>query len=159
MSKLFVIVGILISFSSRASDIITVRDLLEKAWWSDDKYFEAFSRSVKNIRNEKDPVLDGYHAMEYFMKSKYSMNPYTKLKFFNEGKRMLEMAISRERKNIELRFLRYSVQLNALFFLGYSANIREDRELLLLGNAINVRDLRARINAFLVTYDKCKFKN
>ena len=149
-----IFICMLLVFRSMATDIIVVRSLLEKAW-TDDKYIEEFSRSVRAIQKGKDAVLLGYQAMEYFMKAKYSMGPYTKLKLFREGKQKLEKAIAMERQNIELRFLRYSVQMNVPFFLDYSCNMKEDRSLLMSNwKTLQDADLKARISTFLVVNGK-----
>ncbi|GGE13207.1 hypothetical protein [Sphingobacterium cellulitidis] len=53
-------------------------------------------------------------------------SPISKLKTFREGKKNIEQAIKKEPNNVELRFIRLSVQKNAPFFLGYNSNINED---------------------------------
>lgn len=53
-------------------------------------------------------------------------SPISKLNTFKEGKKNIEQAIENEPKNVELRFIRLSVQKNAPSFLGYKSNIKED---------------------------------
>lgn len=53
-------------------------------------------------------------------------SPISKLKTFNKGKKNIEQAIKKEPDNVELRFIRLSVQKNAPNFLGYHYNINED---------------------------------
>lgn len=53
-------------------------------------------------------------------------SPISKLKTFNKGKKNIEQAIKKEPDNVELRFIRLSVQKNAPNFLGYHSNIKED---------------------------------
>lgn len=55
-------------------------------------------------------------------------SPISKLKTFNKGKKNIEKAIEKEPDNVELRFIRLSVQKNAPSFLGYQSNIKEDIE-------------------------------
>lgn len=55
-------------------------------------------------------------------------SPISKLNTFNKGKKNLEQAIKKEPKNVELRFIRLSVQKNAPSFLGYYSNIKEDMQ-------------------------------
>ncbi len=50
---------------------------------------------------------------------------------FQEGRKLIEQAIAIDEANAELRFLRLSVQVKAPYFLGYSDNIIDDRELLI----------------------------
>ncbi len=53
-------------------------------------------------------------------------SPIGKLNTFKEGKKNIEQAIKKEPTNVELRFIRLSVQKNAPSFLGYKSNINED---------------------------------
>ena len=53
-------------------------------------------------------------------------SPMSKLNTFNKGKKNIEQAIKKEPNNVELRFIRLSVQKNAPSFLGYHSNIKED---------------------------------
>lgn len=55
-------------------------------------------------------------------------NPITKLKTFQEGKENIEKAIETEPNNVELRFIRLSIQRNVPGFLGYRSNVKEDSE-------------------------------
>jgi len=58
--------------------------------------------------------------------AKHVLNPISKLKTFNKGKRKIEQAVQKEPENIEIRFIRLSVQKHAPSFLGYNKNIKED---------------------------------
>lgn len=59
--------------------------------------------------------------------AKHTPNPVSKLSTFRRGKNNLEKAVKTEPNNIEIRFLRHSVQKNIPKFLGYSEHIGEDR--------------------------------
>lgn len=58
-------------------------------------------------------------------------NPISKLNTFNEGKEHIETAIKQQPYDVELRFIRLSVQKNAPSFLGYRSNIKEDTEFII----------------------------
>lgn len=60
--------------------------------------------------------------------AQHVFSPISKLSTFNKGKDNIEKAIKMEPADIELRFIRLSVQKNAPSFLGYNSNIIEDRE-------------------------------
>lgn len=55
-------------------------------------------------------------------------SPISKFHTFKEGKKNIEQAIKKEPDNVELRFIRLSVQKNAPSFLRYKSNINEDTE-------------------------------
>lgn len=58
--------------------------------------------------------------------AKHTIVPLSKLNTFNKGKKNIEAAIKKEPSNIEIKFIRLSVQKNAPTFLGYNSNIQED---------------------------------
>lgn len=119
-----------------------------------DKLYE----KLKNQTVTGNAVLYGYRGMSLLLKCHHSYNPYNKLKYFAEGKNMLEEAIVKAPDKAELRFLRFSVQTNAPGFLNYSADIHKDKEVLLnhiLNNSDSTdTDLYKRIKDYLLS---CKF--
>lgn len=64
-------------------------------------------------------------------------NPFSKLNTFKQGKKNIEEAIKKEPDNVEIRFIRLSVQKNAPSFLGYRSNINEDTEFI-KGNSTQI---------------------
>lgn len=58
--------------------------------------------------------------------AKHTGNPFEKLKTFKKGKANIEKAVSQNKDNIEIRFVRYSIQKNTPSFLGYKNNIKTD---------------------------------
>ena len=117
-----------------------------------------FYTSTKNVDEKSSPVAQGYKAMAAFMMCKHAESPFAKLSYFKEGKRELEMAIGRDSKNVELRFLRLSTQSNSPSFLGYSDSMTEDKELLMRylrkESASEDPDLRNKITTFILQ-SKC----
>lgn len=59
------------------------------------------------------------------------LNPIDKLKTFKQGKKNIEQAINKEPGNVEIRFIRLSIQKHAPIFLGYHNNIQEDRDFII----------------------------
>lgn len=62
--------------------------------------------------------------------AKHVNNPIEKLRTFRKGKKNIEMAIKQKPDNLEIRFLRYSVQKGSPGFLGYKSNMDDDRNFL-----------------------------
>lgn len=77
--------------------------------------------------NSSNEVERAYLAAGLMVSSKYHINPFKISKIFNEGKVQLEDLVSENFEEAEIRFLRYSIQLNTPKFIGYSKNIDEDR--------------------------------
>jgi len=55
-------------------------------------------------------------------------SPISKLSTFKEGTKNIELAIEKEPYNVELRFIRLSIQKNTSSFLRYKSNIKEDTD-------------------------------
>ncbi len=77
------------------------------------------------------PLHSGYRAIAAIMMCNHVFNPYTKLKYFNSGRRELDAAIVAAPSVPELRYLRFAVQCNAPALLGYNDAMEEDRTLII----------------------------
>jgi hypothetical protein len=142
---------LLISFvkMSSATDILSVRKMFYNAAGSRSQT-EAFMTQLDKAENKNTPVIAGYRGMGYMLLAKHSYNPVTKLSAFSKGKKLLENAILAESRNVELRFLRLSVQLNAPGFLNYSDEIAQDKKLIIEEyKNISDEDLKRRIKDFM----------
>ena len=96
--------------------------------------------------NEKNnPLFLGYKSSATMMMARYVSNPFSKLSYFNKGKRMLEKAVNADRNNIELRSLRFLVQSNVPSFLGYDDEIDLDKNFI-ISNAHKVADPELKKN-------------
>lgn len=58
-------------------------------------------------------------------------NPIEKLSTFNKGRKNIDQAAKLAPENIEIIFIRYSIQKNCPWFLGYRSNLKEDRDFLI----------------------------
>lgn len=109
---------------------------------------------LKPFDEKKDPVLYGYKAGATMMMAKYVFNPFLKISYFRKGREMLQKAVSADDQNIELRFLRFAVQTNLPFFLGYKENIAADKIFILKKiNAIEDAGLKKNIATFMIDSD------
>lgn len=119
-------------FSTLLSDFGTVHDIrlkflrdnYEKAV-SDKKLCETIIIDLE--RNSKSNVHLAYLGAFQTIWANHVFNPFSKLKTFNKGKANIESAMKNEDSNIEIRFLRLSVQKNCPGFLGYTDNIKNDK--------------------------------
>lgn len=92
----------------------------------DKNYFDTFkSACSETILNH--PTLAGYCAMVHFLEAKHALNPYRKLSEFNVGKKTLDSLITTNSDNIELRYLRHSIQDRVPGFLGYNDQLDMDK--------------------------------
>lgn len=106
--------------------------------------------------NEKNnPLFLGYKSSATMMMARYASNPFSKLSYFNKGKKMLEKAVKADMNNIELRSLRFLVQSNVPSFLGYNDEIDLDKSFI-VKNAHTVKDpeLKQNIIYFMTRWGK-----
>lgn len=105
--------------------------------------------------NNKTALQAGYYGANKMVLAKFAFWPNTKYSLFIEGKNLLESAIGIDQKNIELIYLRYSIQLNSPDFLGYNQNKESDKKFLVSKvRLISDKDLKERITRFLIEEGK-----
>jgi hypothetical protein len=95
------------------------------------------------------PVLICYKGASKMIDAKYSLNPIVKFEDFNKGKDLINRAISRDTLNLEMRFIRYSIQSNLPGFLGYHDDLNSDKHFLLI-NIGNTKD--TQLKEMILTY-------
>ena len=92
---------------------------------------------------ENNLLLAGYKGCAKMIMAKYVLNPISKYSYFSEGKTMLEKCIKNDKFNLELRFLRFSIQTNLPGFLGYKDSINADKTFL-MESVKSLKDLKLR---------------
>lgn len=91
------------------------------------KIYEAFERTDY----KDDNLLLGYHGATLIGMARHDSNVFKKMSFFNDGKELLEKSIDMDHDNMELRFLRLTIQTHMPSFLGYSENKESDKAFVL----------------------------
>lgn len=87
-------------------------------------------KQLEPYNERNSPLLLGYKGGATMIMAKHSFNPFSKMSYFKNGKTILEKAIQADNNNVELRFLRYTIQTNVPSFLGYSSQIEKDQSFL-----------------------------
>jgi hypothetical protein len=102
-----------------------------------------------------DPMLKGYKGAVIMARGRHAANPFNKLSIFNEGKALLDEAIGKDTKNLELRFLRLTIQVNVPGILNYSDKIVEDRAFIDSNLAkVNNPEFKKQVTAFIAKAEK-----
>ena len=81
---------------------------------------------MAKLQQDSSPEAIGYVAALHFIKSRLYKFPLKKMKYFNMGKSALEALIKEHPYNIELRYIRYTLQKKVPKFLAYNTHISED---------------------------------
>jgi hypothetical protein len=76
----------------------------------------------------KSPLNLCYLGVVQALKAKHAWNPYYKVKYLNDAQKTLQTAVNREPDNVEIRFMRFSIEHNVPGFLGYTKHLIADKE-------------------------------
>lgn len=111
---------------------------------------EEFETFLELHEDRKDLTIEAYRSAICFLWSDYYFNPVKKWNCFIKGKTSMEQLIQRNPNNIEIRFLRLTIQENIPDFLGYNSDTKEDRQFISENiNEITDNDLHNRIVSYL----------
>lgn len=110
------------------------------------KMYEAFEKTDCSTNN----LLVGYHGAVLLGMARHDANVFKKMSFFNDGKDLLEKSIKVDPENIELRFLRLTIQTHMPAFLGYSESKESDKAFVIshLEQAPS-EEFKKRVNGFI----------
>ncbi|WP_245129206.1 hypothetical protein [Mucilaginibacter straminoryzae] len=108
--------------------------------------------NVLTASKNKTPVIVGYIGALEALKAKYTWNPYFKLKYLNTAEDHFEKAVAQDPDNIEIRFMRFSVEHHVPSFLGYNKNLQADKHVII--NQIERNNYHAADKALVVTVMK-----
>ena len=107
-----------------SSDLNWLRENYQKAS-SDKEICKKMMNELAKTKNNS-PTHLAYLGGVQTIWANHVFSPINKFSTFKKGKKNIEHAIKLEPNNVELRFIRLSIQNNIPHFLGYKSNINED---------------------------------
>jgi hypothetical protein len=112
---------------------------------------EAAYTKISQVANYDNSILTGYKAAITIAMSKYLKTTKEKIAYFNRGKLLLESAITKDDKNVELKFIRYTIQSNCPPALKYTKNKATDKTYI-IENLASVKNnsIRTSIKDYLL---------
>jgi hypothetical protein len=142
--------GLMVSYNVYSTNNLkVVRDYYYSVCLKDTSVIE-FEEYLNSQTNSNTVEIKGYRAIICFLKADYYVNPFKKWDSFKKGKEQLDAIISKNKRNIELRFLRLTIQDNLPSFLNYDKNIKEDKDYIFKQlHTILDEDLKQRISNYL----------
>lgn len=87
---------------------------------------DSMAKCLGAIKN-KSALVIGFLGTAVALKAKHAWNPYNKLKYLNDAEKDFERAVNTEPHNIEIRFMRFSVEHYVPQFLGYNKHLDVDK--------------------------------
>lgn len=88
---------------------------------------------LAQAKYESDPTNQlnkAYYASAIMVGSKFTFNPINKLSKFNKGKALLEESLLKATEDLEIRYIRFTMQVKTPMILAYKSKINEDKEIL-----------------------------
>ena len=139
-------------------EILSLRKLFEESAVSSSSA-NNFYQQTRKFNDQSFSTLIGFKAMSELMMCNHVFSPISKLSYFNAGKKLLESAIQKDPKNVELRYFRFSTQSNVPGILNYSSNINEDKLILMNyiknNSSSSDKDLYQRIKSYMLKSSYC----
>ncbi|MGC6471213.1 MAG: hypothetical protein ACON4E_08115 [Flavobacteriales bacterium] len=129
-----VCISILLLFLSKlaltqSSKTTELRELFVTAHTEEETCIKLF-KLTENTDLKENSLAYAYHAVSNMLLANYALNPFKKWHYFKVGKEMLENVIIQNPKNIEIRFLRYCIQMNSPVFLAYQSDLETDKKII-----------------------------
>jgi hypothetical protein len=84
--------------------------------------------NILSAEQNKSALNICYLGVVQALKAKHAWNPYYKVKYLNDAEKTLQTAVSHDPENMEIRFMRFSIEHNVPGFLGYTKHLVADRE-------------------------------
>ena len=137
-----------ISCNAQKNDLDQIRKLYLESDQSEENINKLISTCEK-YKSKNNSIIYAYRTVADLMLIKYKYNPLYKLKLFTEYSRKLDLIVTNNFKNIEIRFLRYCVQKQTPRFLGYYDNLELDYQFIIQNIDIQSKQLQKYIRSTL----------
>ena len=134
-------------------EISEIRNWYKKAVQSEAEAF-ALYEELQPVTEKDAKVLVGYKGALMAITARYAKEVKSKKEQFKEGVTLIEYALEAEPDNVELRFIRLTIQQNSPKFLKYKKNIDEDKSFIFdQFKDIGIKDLKACIEDYILNSD------
>ncbi len=91
------------------------------------KLTDSLFKKLDQLPN-KTALITAYTGTLEALKAKHSWNPYNKIKYVSRSLKTMKKAINMDKENMEIRFMRFSIEHFTPSFLGFSKDLDVDRK-------------------------------
>lgn len=118
---------------------------------------EQLYKFLEKIDKQGNALALAYWGGALALKAKNIFNPFSKLFYINQAQEMFRQAVSLSPENLEIRFIRMSIQINTPAILGLSNDWPEDKRILIqhIEASELIPDLKRAVIIFLIDSKKC----
>lgn len=141
--------------SQPSTDMNTIRQEYLEAIKSDTKADELLAKmSNASLDN---PLLIAYKGATEALKAKHAFNPYTKLNYLKKSQQTLQKAIDMRPQDVEIRFLRFSIQHYLPGFLRADKELQADKAVIVkhITDQNLDRGLQQSVGKFMIDSGRC----
>lgn len=124
--KQFIFVLLFLPLALIANDLPQIRKDFFAAI-TDEKAADKLYTELK-AKNSSEPIVMAYYGSVHALRGKHAFNPYNKVAFLKGGTKTLNASVSKSPENLEIRYLRFSLEHYVPPFLGYSKHLEADRK-------------------------------
>ena len=151
MKLSFFLIGLFILASNL--NINEVRNNYKEAITSEEKV-NSFNEYLKDVTKKDDKRLVAYKGAAIALIARYEKGAKLKSSIFKNGIEWVEFAIEKEPLNIEVKFVRLSIQQNTPKFLGYNKDIESDKNFILTNfNTIKSKEFKKYLRGYILDSD------
>ena len=158
ITLIFICLFSILLSNAQCSDLTELR-VKYLASQSDMKSCKELDNLTKNCIPKLAPVEFSYNIISHLMECNFILNPFAKYKIFRNSTQQLDSIICLNPQYIEIRFLRYLVQINSPKFLGYNTNLDNDYKFIIDNIYSENEDLRNFILPILNNLDNARTSN
>jgi hypothetical protein len=124
-TRIIVLFSLVIISSSFAQDLSLME--VRKQYVEGAEKEKTAEKLLKALRNANTPVMLAYQGATQAVMAKYATLPRKKYSLAKKGLAIINSAIAKDPENIEIRYLRFTIQENVPGFLGLSGDMDKDK--------------------------------
>ena len=131
-------------------DINEIRSMYKQSNGSKENTIILYNK-LSTVKESDGNVLWAYKGASIAMKGRFEKGVKDKAEMFKNGISLVEYALSQDSLNIELRFIRLTIQQNSPKLLKYKTRLEEDKNFVLTGfSKITSKGLKEFIGDYIL---------
>jgi len=102
---------------------------------------------------DHSPVILAYQAVSEAFMARVEWNPYSKILRLRKSESLFSQALDRDSDNLEIRFLRFSTQAGIPSFLGFSKDMKADKDRIIKNiDSVDKQDIDQSLLNFIINF-------